>query len=157
MTAMAILLLAAAIAFGLSKLLRLPSIPLLLLAGAGLNALAGYLAVEVPQDLIRDMIEIGLAVLVFAAGVELSPRRMRGRVRAVTILAVVQFLTLGLAGGLTAVGLGYGWTTSLYIGCALSASSTLVVVRHLQLRRQMFEPYGRLVLGVCCCRISSSY
>lgn len=148
MTAMAILLLAAAIAFGLSKFLRLPSIPLLLLAGAGLNALAGYAAIEVPQDLVRDMIEIGLAVLVFAAGVELSPRRMRGRARAVTILAVIQFLTLGLAGGLTALWLGYGWTTSLYIGCALSASSTLVVVRHLQQRRQMFEPYGRLVLGV---------
>lgn len=38
--------------------------------------------------------------------------------------------------------------TALYLGCALSASSTLVVVRHLQQRRQMFEPYGRLVLGV---------
>lgn len=148
MTEIAILLLAAAIAFGLSKFLRLPSIPLLLLAGAGLSTLAGYAAVEVPQELIRDMIEIGLAVLVFAAGVELSPRRMRGRARAVSILAVIQFFTLGLAGGLTAVWLGYGWTTALYIGCALSASSTLVVVRHLQQRRQMFEPYGRLVLGV---------
>lgn len=145
---MAFMLLAAAVAFGLSKLLRLPSIPLLLLAGAGLHVLATSLAVEVPEDLIREMIEIGLAVLVFTAGVELSPRRMRGRARAVTILAVTQFLTLGLAGGLTAIWLGYGWTTSLYIGCALSASSTLVVVRHLQQRRQMFEPYGRLVLGV---------
>jgi CPA2 family monovalent cation:H+ antiporter-2 len=148
MTAMAFMLLAAAVAFGLSKLLRLPSIPLLLLAGAGLHLLAASLQVEVPEALIRDMIEIGLAVLVFAAGVELSPRRMRGRARAVTILAVTQFIILGLAGVLTAIWLGYEWTTSLYIGCALSASSTLVVVRHLQQRRQMFEPYGRLVLGV---------
>lgn len=148
MTAMAVLLLAAAVAFGLSKFLRMPSIPLLMLAGAGLSALAGYQAVELPQDLIRDMIEIGLAVLVFTAGVELSPRRMRGRARSVTILAVIQFFTLGLAGGGTALWLGYGWTVALYIGCALSASSTLVVVRHLQQRRQMFEPYGRLVLGV---------
>lgn len=148
MTALAILLLAAAIAFGLSKFLRLPAIPLLLLSGAGLNALAGYQAVEIPADLISEMIEIGLAVLVFTAGVELSPRRMRGRSRAVTILAVSQFFTLGMCGVLTAVFLGYGWTTALYLGCALSASSTLVVVRHLQQRRQMFEPYGRLVLGV---------
>ena len=148
MTALAILLLAAAIAFGLSKFLRLPAIPLLLLSGAGLNALAGYQAVEIPADLISEMIEIGLAVLVFTAGVELSPRRMRGRSRAVTILAVSQFFTLGVCGVLTAVFLGYGWTTALYLGCALSASSTLVVVRHLQQRRQMFEPYGRLVLGV---------
>lgn len=148
MTALALLLLAAAIAFGLSKLLRLPAIPLLLLSGAGLSVLASYQAVEIPPELISEMIEIGLAVLVFTAGVELSPRRMRGQSRPVTILAVTQFITLGACGVLTAVFLGYGWTTALYLGCALSASSTLVVVRHLQLRRQRFEPYGRLVLGV---------
>lgn len=148
MTALAILLTAAAIAFGLSKFLRLPAIPLLMLAGAGLSALASYQAVDIPSEMISDMIEIGLAVLVFTAGVELSPRRMRGRTRAITILAVTQFITLGVCGVLTAVFLGYGWTTALYLGCALSASSTLVVVRHLQQRRQMFEPFGRLVLGV---------
>ena len=148
MTALAILLLAAAIAFGLSKFLRLPAIPLLMLSGAGLSELAQHQAVEVPQEMISQMIQIGLAVLVFTAGVELSPRRMRGRTRAITILAVSQFVTLGVCGVLTAIFLGYGWTTALYLGCALSASSTLVVVRHLQQRRQMFEPYGRLVLGV---------
>jgi len=66
----------------------------------------------------------------------------------VTILASVQFFTLGLAGVATARWLGYEWMTAFYIGCALSASSTLVAVRHLQQRRQMFEPFGRLVLGV---------
>lgn len=148
MTAMAILLLAAAIAFGAAKLLRLPPIPLLMLCGAGLSALASYRAVEIPQDLLEEMIQIGLAVLVFTAGVELSPRRMRGRAKGITILAVTQFFTLGACGVLTALFLDYGWTNALYLGCALSASSTLVVVRHLQQRRQMFEPYGRLVLGV---------
>ena len=69
MTAIAILLLAAAIAFGLSRLLRLPAIPLLLLGGASLNALAGYVDYKVPQELIAEMIQIGLAVLVFTAGV----------------------------------------------------------------------------------------
>jgi CPA2 family monovalent cation:H+ antiporter-2 len=148
MTGLAILLLAAAIAFGLAKFLRLPAIPLLMLSGAGLSALASYRAIEVPQEILSEMIQLGLAVLVFTAGVELSPRRMRGRTRAITILAVTQFVTLGVCGVLTAWLLGYGWTTALYLGCALSASSTLVVVRHLQQRRQMFEPYGRLVLGV---------
>jgi Kef-type K+ transport system membrane component KefB len=148
MTAIAILLLAAAIAFGLSRLLRLPAIPLLLLGGASLNVLAGYVDYKVPQELIAEMIQIGLAVLVFTAGVELSPRRMRGRTRAITILALTQFFMLGVCGAVTAVFLGYDWMNALYLGCALSASSTLVVVRHLQQRRQMFEPYGRLVLGV---------
>jgi CPA2 family monovalent cation:H+ antiporter-2 len=148
MTGFAILLVAAALAFGISKLLRLPPIPLLMLSGVGLRALADQLALEVPEDLIKQMIEIGLAVLVFTAGVDLSPRRMLGRTRAIIIVAVTQFFALGGAGVFTAIYLGYDLTTSLYLGCALSASSTLVVVRHLQTRRQMFEPFGRLVLGV---------
>lgn len=148
MTGFAILLLAAAIAFGAAKLFRLPAIPLLMLSGIGLRFLANQFNVEVPEDLLRQIIELGLAVLVFTAGVDLSPRRMRGGVRGIAIVAALQFLVLGGSGILTAKWLGYDWTTSLYLGCALSASSTLVVVRHLQQRRQMFEPFGRLVIGV---------
>ncbi|PXA05477.1 hypothetical protein DDZ13_01000 [Coraliomargarita sinensis] len=148
MTSFAILLLAAAIAFGLSKWARLPVIPLLMLSGVGLRMLADAGGVEVPPDLLSEMVELGLAVLVFTAGAELSPRRMRGRTRPIMIVAISQFVLLGCAGVLTALALGYDLTVAFYLGCALSASSTLVVVRHLQTRRQMFEPYGRLVLGV---------
>ena len=148
MTGFTILLLAAAVAFGLSRFFRLPPIPLLMLCGIGFRIVGDFLEIEVPENLFREMIEIGLAVLVFTAGVDLSPRRMRGRTRPIIIVAVSQFLFLGAAGVFTAITLGYDWMTALYLGCALSASSTLVVVRHLQQRRQMFEPFGRLVLGV---------
>jgi monovalent cation:H+ antiporter-2, CPA2 family len=37
---------------------------------------------------------------------------------------------------------------ALYLGLALTASSTLVVVRILQQRQQLFEPLGRLIIGV---------
>lgn len=148
MTDVTLLLLAAAAAFGLAKLVRLPVIPLLMLSGAGLRAAATAYDIEIPEALLREMIEIGLAVLVFAAGVELSPRRMAGRTRPILIVAVLQFFSLGAAGIGAAFLLGYDLTSAFYLGCALSASSTLVVVRHLQQRRQMFEPYGRFVLGV---------
>lgn len=148
MMEMAILLLAAALAFGLAKWLRLPVIPLLILSGVGLRVLADAFGVELSRELLGQMVELGLAVLVFTTGTELSPRRMRGRTRPILIVAVSQFFLLGLAGVGTALWLGYDLMTALYLGCALTASSTLVVVRHLQTRRQMFEPYGRLVLGV---------
>jgi len=148
MTEIFLLLLTAAVAFGLSKLFRIPAIPLLVLGGIALRQIAERQNVVVPEALLNEMIEIGLAVLVFTVGVDLSPRRMRGRSRPIVTVAVIQFLTLGGVGFLSAALLGYDLTTALYLGCALSASSTLVVVRHLQQRRQMFEPYGRLVLGV---------
>ena len=124
MSGVCILLIAAAVAFGLAKLLRLPSIPLLMLVGAVLHELANIWEVEVPEDLLGEMMEIGLAMLVFTAGVDLSPRRMLGRTRAIITVATVQFCILGLAGGITAWALGYDLTTALYLGCALSASST---------------------------------
>ncbi len=148
MITFAFLLFAAALAFGLSKLLRLPVTPLLILAGLGLGWIADTGVIVISDELLQDLVQIGLAVLVFAAGVELSPRRMRGRTRPIIWVAVTQFLTLGLCGVMTAWLLGYDLTTAFYLGCALSASSTLVVVRHLQVRQQMFEPFGRLVLGV---------
>ncbi len=148
MTGIATLLLAAAIAFGITRWTRLPTIPLLLLGGIVLQSLARWRGVDIPQEIFSEKIEIGLAVLVFVAGIDLSPRRMHGKVRPIVTLACCQFAFLGLIGFAAAFGLGYDLSTSLYLSCALAASSTLVVVNQLQRRRQMFEPYGRLVLGV---------
>jgi predicted Kef-type K+ transport protein len=54
--------------------------------------------------------------------------------------------------GVIGIGGDSSWDRSLesalYLGLALSASSTLVVVRLLQQRQQLFEPVGRLVTGV---------
>ena len=143
-----VLLTAAAIAFGLSRLLRLPPIPLLILSGIALRILAEYWSIETPKMLLGEMIEIGLAVLVFTSGVDLSPQRMRGNARGILTVAVLQFIALGTAGISTALFLNYDFTDSLYLGFALSASSTLIVVQQLQKRQKMFVPFGRLVLGV---------
>lgn len=148
MSGIALLLVAAAIAFGLSKLLRLPSTPLLILSGVGLRMFLGHFESEIPVAMLGEMIEVGLAVLVFTTGTDLSPRRMRGNTRGILIVATIQFVALGLAGIGAAIFLDYGLSTALYLGFALSASSTLVVVRQLQQRGQMFEPFGRLLLGV---------
>ncbi len=148
MTGLSVLLFLAAIAFGISRWLKLPPIPLLLTMGIVLQFLLHALGIRMPEEMLQSTIELGLAVLVFSAGVDLSPRRVRGRLRPVLIVSMAQFSALGVAGLTVAYLLGYDTMTALYLGCALSASSTLVVVRHLQQRRQMFEPFGRLVIGV---------
>lgn len=148
MSGLTLLLLAAAIAFGLSRLLHLPPIPLLMLSGVGLRMLAEYSDIQLSELLLGEMIEIGLAMLVFTTGADLSLRRMRGNKNGILIVATAQFVALGITGICTAIFLDYTLTTALYLGFALSASSTLVVVRQLQQHQQMFEPFGRLVLGV---------
>jgi Kef-type K+ transport system membrane component KefB len=144
MIGLALLLGAAALAFGLAKALRLPSIPLLIVAGIIL-ALVGAVP---PADTLQQTLMLGLAFLVFVAGMELEPRRLRSPGRPAVQVGLVQFAVLAVVGGLAARLLGLGWQESLYVALALSASSTLVVVRVLQQRKQRFEPFARMVLGV---------
>jgi Kef-type K+ transport system membrane component KefB len=139
----AILLAGAAVALGLARLLRLPAIPLLLAAGA----LVGFTG-AVPATLLQDAIILGITFLVFFAGLELNPARVGGQRRVALRVGAVQFVVLGVTGLAVAMALGYDATAALYLALALTASSTLVVVRLLQSRQQLFEPFGRLVLGV---------
>lgn len=137
------LLFAAALAYGLAHALSVPSIPLLLLTGVGL-AVSGQL----PAELLEDTLVLGTTILVFVTGMELSPRRTRSQRQSSLRVGGLQFVSLGLVGVFAALFLGYGAVDAAYIALALTASSTLVVVRLLQQRRQLFEPFGRLVLGV---------
>ncbi len=69
MNSLALILLVAAAGHGLARWTRLPVIPLLLFAGIGL-AVSGLL----PQDEFTvGAFELGLAFLVFTAGMELNP------------------------------------------------------------------------------------
>lgn len=150
MNAFALLLATAAAAYGLARYFRIPSVPVLIGAGMSLS-LAGL----VPKELAlgggagaMNMLELGLVFLVFSSGVELNPSRFRKLAKAVCWVAGAQFgLAMG-SGFLCAKWMGMGTLEAVYMGGGLAASSTLVVLRHLQMRKAMFEPYGRVVTGV---------
>jgi Kef-type K+ transport system membrane component KefB len=152
MTAFALLLAVAALAYGVARLFRLPAIPVLIGSGMSLG-LTGLVPMEFGLGNAGDggavnVLELGLVFLVFASGVELNPRRFKRFGKAVLWVAAVQFsLAMGV-GFLCARLMGLGGIEALYMGGGLAASSTLVSLRHLQARKAMFEPYGRVVTGV---------
>jgi len=143
MEAIAILLFAAAVAHGIAHLLRVPAIPLLLVIGV---ALGGFYPID--DHLLEDALVLGTTLLLFVTGMELSPKRTRAQRRAAIDVGALQFAAVAIAGLGASLLLGYALLESAYLALALTASSTLVVVRLLQRRRQLFEPFGRLVLGV---------
>ena len=112
----AYVLLTAAVAFGVAKKLCLPTIPILVLAGIGLKLLTSKLGIQLPATGLQEVIELGLAVLVFTAGIDLTPQKIRSEGRAVLIVASCQFFGLGLASLITARLLNYDWMTSLLFG-----------------------------------------
>jgi CPA2 family monovalent cation:H+ antiporter-2 len=143
MTALTVLLVAAALAYAISRWTGLPAVPMLILAGV-----AGTALVPVDEQLLQDILVLGLTVLVFTAGIELNPGRVRTWRWAALQVGLIQFALLGAAGVGVGLLLGVPLESALYLGLALSASSTLVVVRLLKQRQQLFEPVGRLVIGV---------
>lgn len=143
MHGVAALLAAAALAYALARALRAPPIPLLLIAGLVLSRLE-----PLDPEALGNALVLGVAFLLFIVGMELDPRRIRAQ-RAIALrVGVFQFLLLALLGFVISSLLGFGFVEASYIALALTASSTLVCVRLLQRRGQMFEPFGRLVLGV---------
>jgi Kef-type K+ transport system membrane component KefB len=145
MIGLSMLLLGAAAAQALSRWLNIPSTPFLLLAGFVLGRL-GLL----PPEILQQALVLGLTFLLFVLGIELNPARLRTQAHRRTALkvGVLQFTVLGVAGVLAALALGFTSIAAAYTGVALAASSTLVVVRLLQRTGRLFEPFGRLVVGV---------
>lgn len=143
MIGIALLLVAASIGHALARGLQLPPTPLLVAVGFALG-LTGALE----PAFLEESLVLGITFLVFAAGVELDPTRVRQQKGAALAVGLLQFVLLGALGFGAATVLGYDLQTAVYLALALTASSTLVAVRVLQRRRQLFEPFGRLVIGV---------
>ena len=144
MTTLTLILIAAAAGFGVATLLKAPSMPFLMLAGVGLG-LSGLLE---SREAVTNTMVLGLTVLVFFLGVELDIKRVGTRWRAALVVGLVQFVLLGGIALSAALVIGFGLRGSLAIALALTASSTLVGVSMLRRRARIFEPQGRLVIGV---------
>jgi len=143
MTGIALLLFGAAAAHLLARSLRTPQIPFLLLAGVAL-ARTGL----IEALLLEEALVLGVAFLLFANGTELrlgAGSALRG---ATLRVGTAQIAVLAALGFMSARLAGQGAVGSAYIALALTASSTLVGIRLLRARQQMFEPSGRLVIGV---------
>jgi Kef-type K+ transport system membrane component KefB len=91
--------------------------------------------------------EIGIAILLFTVGLNISPKVIKdfGKVSLATGLGEVILATV--LGGLICLGLGYNFVSSLYIGVALSFSSTIIVLKLLTDKGDMDTLYAKVAIG----------
>lgn len=144
------LLLVAAIAFaaplvlGLAPALRLPAVVLEIVAGIIVGP-AGLGWVEIDEP-VRILAIVGLAFLLFLAGLEIDARALRGPVlRLVALGFVLSFtLALGVGYGLNAAGLV---DTPLLVAIILVATSLGVVVPVLKDAGESGGTFGQLVIA----------
>ncbi|MCP4835784.1 MAG: hypothetical protein GY895_13600, partial [Phycisphaera sp.] len=142
---------------------------LLLLGGAvaagaaleaiGVSAIIGYLLAGVvlgpgltglvgDVDSFQLVAELGVALLLFSIGLEMTPAKLRGfGVRGIVVGFMQVIITLAAAAGVALL-FGLGISASIVVGCMVAMSSTAVVVRLLVDRGELDAPRGREALSV---------
>ncbi|MAB72180.1 MAG: hypothetical protein CMJ54_06700 [Planctomycetaceae bacterium] len=129
------------------------------LEAVGISAIIGYLLAGVllgPSvlDLVGDssnftlIAELGVALLLFSIGLEMTPTRLRGFGFRGAIAGLIQVSITILAAAGVALVFGVDLRVALTLGCMVALSSTAVVARLLTDRGELESNRGRSTLAV---------
>ncbi len=131
----------------IAQRLRQPLILGYILAGVVVGPYTGGITVDKVHD-IELLAEIGVALLLFAIGLEFSLSALKP-VRTVAFVATPVQLVLTIAFGF-AIGrfMGWGWIPSVWLGALISLSSTMVVLKTLMNQGWIGTLSSRVMVGI---------
>ncbi len=142
-----IFLLAAVFAVPLAKRLQLGAVMGYLLAGCIIGPSALGL-IGNPEN-VAHISELGVVLLLFIIGLELSPKRLWVMRRSVFGGGLMQVVVSGLAlGAVSYWGFQHAWNTALVLGLGLALSSTAFGLQILAESKQLNSPQGRLAFAI---------
>lgn len=139
------LLIATAIGF-VMRVFKQPLIPAYIITGILIGPLV--LGLIKDSNLIFSLSQIGIAFLIFTAGLEIQFRKLKevGNVSIVTgfleviILFLISFFIMGW--------LGISGKAPIYIGLIVAFSSTMVIVKLLADKDELDTLHGRILIGI---------
>lgn len=126
--------------------LKLPSILGFLVTGILIGPHGFGLLNESEQ--IEAISEIGVILLLFVIGMELSIKQLVSIKNTVFIGGMLQVGLTVIVSGLIYYLLGNTWNEALFVGFLFSLSSTAIVLKVLQDRNEMSAPHGRNALAI---------
>lgn len=92
--------------------------------------------------------QLGITLLLFMLGLELRLKDLKSIGKTAILAGTLQMLFTCLFGGMLAVFLGFPFVTSVYLGIALSFSSTIVIVKLLSDKKDLNSLHGKLAIGI---------
>jgi len=151
-----IMIVAAAAAILLLRRLNTPTIVVYILVGLALTPLLGNLstsrggpAASPPEaDAVEIIAEVGIALLLFLVGLELSLEKIRDVGKVAFYAGIGQVIFTAAGGFAIALLLNFNAMESIFLATALTFSSTVVVVKLLDQKREIHTLYGRIAVGI---------
>lgn len=137
---------AVAIVSIIMRVLRQPLIVGYILTGI----LAGPSFLHLIQDkeTFEGFSSIGIALLLFIIGLGLNVDIIRKLGKTVLTVAVLEISIMLLLGYLVGVAIGIAPMDALFIGAALTFSSTIIIVKVLNDKREQTRLYGQILIGI---------
>ncbi|WP_268796764.1 monovalent cation:proton antiporter-2 (CPA2) family protein [Pseudomonas huanghezhanensis] len=142
-----VFLFAAVLAVPLAKRLQLGAVIGYLIAGVIIGpAVLGLIGN--PQS-VAHISELGVVLLLFIIGLELSPKRLWVMRKSVFGVGLAQVLVTGVVIGATALfAFGQPLNTAVVLGLGLALSSTAFGLQSLAERKELNAPHGRLAFAI---------
>ena len=143
----AIIIVAALIGGSIAHLLRQPLLIGFILAGVVVGPYTGIIAISEVHN-IELLAEIGVALLLFAIGLEFSLKELNP-VRNIAIFGTPIQIILTIIYGM-GIGrfLNLDWQSSVWLGSLISISSTMVILRTLMSQGRMGTLSSRVMIGM---------
>jgi Kef-type K+ transport system membrane component KefB len=141
----AAILVMAAVAGGIARLLKQPVIVAYIVVGviAG-PALFGLVS---STDEVQLLAKVGIAILLFLVGLKLDLHLIRSTGVVALLTGVGQVVFTSVVGYVIIIALGFDPLPALYIAVALTFSSTIIIVKLLSDKREIDQLHGRIAVG----------
>lgn len=140
-----IVILAGILAF-IVRLFKQPLIIAYVLAGIILGPLSVGLIHN--QGVIQVLSELGVAFLLFFAGMEINIKKLKEVGNAAILGGTLQIVLLFLAGFFISKFMGLGGMAPIMVGLVVAFSSTMIVLKLLSDNREINSLHGRIIIGI---------
>ena len=141
-----IILLSAIVIIVISGKLKIPSVVGFLLTGLAIGPYStGF--IKNTHD-IEILAEIGVVLMMFIIGIEFSIKKLNRIRKLITIGGGGQVILTIISVVAVSFLFEFSFTTAVFFGFLVSLSSTAIVLKLLQDRRQIDSPHGKIELGI---------
>ncbi len=97
---------------------------------------------------IRILSELGVIFLMFSLGLEFSFHKLKNVGKSASVTAFTEVILMLVVGTVTGLTIGWPWHESLFLGAALSISSTTIIIKALEELNLKKQHFTEVIFGV---------